>query len=88
MAELRFPAHKAGLNLHHNPHLGEYTTVEEYLTRDDYFDFVSDDARARSVKSGELWVLQWYPYTPVGSCALAGETLQEVLDAARSPEEE
>lgn len=79
------PAHKAGLHLSHNDHLSNYMTVEENDTSCvGHYDWVSDEEKQRAYATNEMWVLQWYPDTPVGFCALAASTLHALLKAAES----
>jgi len=82
-----FPPHKAGLYLTHNEHLDYYETAEIWITarekRGDMADWSSPDARQRCIDSNEVWVLHWYPTSPVGFEHIAGPTLEEVLEAAR-----
>ena len=80
-----FPEHKAGLALTHNEHMTLYQTVEQAVAEADElqrFQWVSAEQRAKALETGSLWVLQWYPDTPVGFYALAAADLGALLDAA------
>lgn len=85
---IQFPPHKAGLTLEHNDHKCLYETVAEYAegghVEDD--EWVSDAERLKAIETNELWVLQWYPSTPVGFYKLAASTLDALLEAANSVE--
>lgn len=78
---INFPEHKAALHLSHNEHLNSYETVEQYLMTShlDEEDFVSHEEMLKSVQTNELWVLQWYPDTPVGFCVRLASTLEALL---------
>lgn len=82
--EARLPAHAAGLMLEHNEHLVHYETLEQYLAQLDLApnEWAAPCERERCLAAGSIWVLWWYPHTPVGVCRLAGATLATVLTAA------
>lgn len=85
--ESQLPKHKAGLSLDHNPHKGVYETVEQYVNgMPDYFDdecWATPTSKQRAIETNELWVIQWYPNTPVGFNNMAGATLDELLKAVK-----
>ncbi len=76
---MKLPAHKCGLYLEHNANRDAYETVEQYLHDSDRFSFRDDDSRATCIASNEIWTLQWYPDTPIGSYSVAAPTLDELL---------
>jgi predicted alpha/beta hydrolase len=80
-----FPPHKAGASLEHNEHKNIYETVEQYIrsTSVDDDEWATPTSRAQAIKTNELWVMRWYPETPVGFCAIYGATLDEVLKAPK-----
>src|SRR5271166_1215561 len=78
-----FPEHKVGLYLTHNEHKCYYQTVEQYSAecdRDD--DWISPEQRQKAIRQDSVWVLQWYPDTPVGFYRLLACDLSELLAAA------
>lgn len=81
MEEL-FPIHKGGLHLEHNPHHGVYGTIDEWLSGHHYY-WVSDTQAVKAKMADTLWVLKWWPRTPVVSVTIAGADLEEVLAHAR-----
>lgn len=87
---MRFPKHKCGLTLEHNPHKTYYERIEDYIEQRDLVeDFETSDQLQRALNTDELWVLQWFPRTPVGSYVVAAPTLDECLARANfSPKEE
>lgn len=80
---MKFPKHKCGLYLEHNANRDVYETVQQYLEEnEDRWQFKDEDSRQRSIDQNEIWTLQWYPDTPVGSYSVAAPTLEEVLALA------
>lgn len=78
-----FPRHKASLHLTHNQHKAYYETIEEYQGNFDWEDdWVSDEQRKKALETQELWELQWYPDTPIGSYKIMGADLDAVLSKA------
>jgi len=69
------PEHKCGLHLSHNEHRDVYETVEQFY---DPSDFVSEDEWLKAVKEDSVWVLQWYPNTPIGFNRIAASTLEAI----------
>lgn len=84
----RLPPHACELTITHNPHRTDYATVEKYLAlceeRGHGYDEseLAPEDRARAIETDELWVVQWYPDTPVGSCVVAAATLERALERA------
>ncbi len=72
------PEHKCGLSLSHNDHRGVYESLEQYY---DAADFVSVDEWIKALAEDSVWVLHWYPDTPVGFYRMAASSL-EALEAA------
>lgn len=87
-----FPEHKGALRLTHNEHKNYYQTVEEWCRDNEgdgcVFEWVSPAERAAAIRNDSVWVLQWYPDTPVGFCALAASTLHSVLMHANFTDDE
>lgn len=82
---MNLPNHKYGLFLTHNEHLNYYDTAEQWLNdNSDRAPFATPEERQKAIDTNSIWVLQWYPHTPVGFRIIAGATLEEVL--ARSTE--
>ena len=69
------PEHKCGLYLNHNEHRDVYETVEEYYEAE---DFISLEERNKSIAEDNVWVLQWYPNTPIGFNRIAASTLEAI----------
>ena len=69
------PEHKCGLHLSHNEHRDVYETVEQFY---DPGDFVSEEEWLKAIKEDSVWVLQWYPNTPIGFNRIAASTLEAI----------
>lgn len=83
MKENDLPAHKASLHLSHNEHLGIYEPIADALADLDDHDITPED-RAECLRTNSLWILHWYPETPVGFCRVAAATLERVLERVQS----
>jgi hypothetical protein len=46
---------------------------------------ITPEDRAECLRTDSLWVLQWYPNTPIGFYRVAGPTLERVLELANAP---
>jgi hypothetical protein len=77
----QLPEHECGLFLSHNEHRNYYEPIAQFI-EDGEFKFESEEAKARAIATDELWVLQWYPDTPVGFLRVAAPTLADVLRLA------
>ena len=69
------PEHKCGLHLSHNEHRDVYETVEDFY-EPDYF--VSPEEWQKAVAEDSVWVLHWYPHTPIGFHRIAASTLEAI----------
>lgn len=78
------PAHKCELIITHNGHRNSYVSVAEYVARNDGPEnFVSQEDYELAIKGDELWEIQWYPETPIGSYIVYGTTLENALAATK-----
>lgn len=78
-----FPPHKAGLSLEHNEHLNYYETPEQHIANCELAeDFESPAEMQKAIDTNSIWVLHWYPETPVGFYRVAAPTLYDVLRLA------
>lgn len=87
--ELKLPEHKASLQITHNQHKDYYESVESYTSDfgPDRESWVSEDQKKKSLETQELWELQWYPLTPIGSYCLWGADLEVLMEEALKIEE-
>ena len=83
------PTHAGELSITHNPNKNSYETVDEYLFswthifgHKFFAEWVNEDERALAIATNELWVMQWYPLTPNGFCAIAAASLGALLTHA------
>ena len=82
-----FPKH-INMTIEHQPHAAYYESVEDWLAkskREDHVDVLPEDA-AEMLKTGDVWVIQWYPNTPVGFRVVAAATLERALELANASE--
>ena len=75
--EVMLPAHKCGLFITHNEHKDYYRTVAQEIEDDNsrHYDWVSPVEMQKAVETDEMWVLQWYPNTPIGFNCIAAASL-------------
>lgn len=76
---MNLPKHKAGLYLTHNEHKDVYESIEDFY---DHKDFISPEEWHKAVAKDSVWVLHWYPHTPVGFYKVCGSSLEIVLKRA------
>lgn len=75
---MKLPKH-INLTIEHQPHAVYYETAAKWL--EDHAEVSEADA-AEILRTGEVWVIQWYPRTPVGFRAVAAATLERALQLA------
>ena len=82
--EVLFPKHKCGLYLSHNEPKDVYETVKQNIEDGRYRpeNFVSKEDMQKCIDSDDIWELQWYPDTPIGSYIILGSNLKIVLEKA------
>jgi hypothetical protein len=84
---MKLPEHKAGLFLTHNEHRGYYLALDDFLQNQEVISgALSPEDVKQCVEADSLWVLQWYPCTPVAFRIVAASTLEEVLKRAMDVE--
>lgn len=92
---MKFPSHKAGLQLSHNEHKNVYETVEEYTgdlmscgdeDPNSLGDWISQEQKDKAIKEQDFWELHWYPDTPVGFYRLWAYDIDELLRVANDVE--
>ena len=54
-----------------------YETIEEHYDCD---DFVSPEELKKAIAEDSVWILHWYPDTPIGSYSILASSL-EALEA-------
>lgn len=65
---VNFPAHKSSMLVEHNGHKVNYETVADHLSfsQEHPGEWRSHEDRAKAIAADDIWMLQWYPETPVG----------------------
>lgn len=79
--EQKFPKHKCGLYLTHNEYKDYYQTIEQAIEEQDArnTEWVTPTERQKAIETGSIWVLQWYPDTPIGFFTAAASDLDVLL---------
>jgi hypothetical protein len=77
------PLHKCSLTISHNDHRDYYETVKEYY---DIENFESREDFEKCVIADDVWMLNWYPDTPIGSYTVCGSSLERLLERAKKCE--
>jgi hypothetical protein len=69
------------IEIQYNPHALCYETIKEYEAglEPDQFEWLNDEARADAISKNQLWIVDVYPHTPIGSYCLAGPELGPLL---------
>lgn len=77
------PEHKGELSIEHNGHKSNYETVENYIEwrKFDDEDFANSNSRKKCIETDSIWVLQYYPNTPVGFNVIVGSSLSDIIDS-------
>ncbi|KPH66369.1 hypothetical protein ADT71_06765 [Novosphingobium sp. ST904] len=60
-----------------------YMTVAEYLDSSapgSDPEWASEEEKAKAIATNSMWMLQWYPDTPIGSYTIAASTLPALFD--------
>jgi len=80
---MKFPKHDISLDISHNECRLNYQTVEQYL--ENPFGepvFETPEERQEAIDTNEIWVIQWYPDTPIGFYWVAATTFEGALALA------
>lgn len=71
----------SSLSIEFNDHASGYqdaAKAAENLNYD-YVDWISDEDKAKALSENSVWVLHWYPNSPVGFNAVAASSLELLL---------
>lgn len=84
---MNLPRHKCGLYLTHNQHKDYYQNVDEWIMDSldigsDY-NWVSPEQKEKAIREDSVWVLQWYPHTPVSFYRICSADLDILLQKAQ-----
>lgn len=76
----------SSLTIEYNEHNSIYKTAkqvyddpEPLTSREPHVEWVSPEERVIALETNSVWVLDWYPDTPVGHFTVAASTLKAVL---------
>lgn len=83
--EIPWPEHKCGMYITHNRHRDYYETVQEAIEYETYdrTDFINEAEITECIAKDQVWELQWFPRTPVGSYTVCASTLERALEIAK-----
>ena len=79
------PEHKCGLYLTHNEHRDVYETIENFYHPE---DFISPEEWRKALSENSVWVLHWYPDTPIGAYRIAASTLEAIESRVKEMNEQ
>lgn len=84
---IKLPEHAASLRILHNEHKDYYIKVEDFINTayKDEDGWLSKEDKQKCIDTNELWVIQWYPDSPVGFYTVLGSSLEIVLEFANRP---
>jgi len=86
---MKLPRHKCGLYLTHNEHKDIYQTATDWLNEhQELHDWKNEEHKLRAISTDEIWILHWYPDTPIGFYSIVAPTLEELLEYASEIEKE
>lgn len=70
-----------------NPHWIDYRTLKEFIAyyedEDEditYADFISEEDKQKCIEKDTMWVITFYPHTPISHFSIAGSNLKFVLE--------
>ncbi len=74
----------SSLTIAFNDHASNYVDVATAIAEGmlENADWVSEEEKQKAIAENSVWEIRYYPNTPVGFIALAGSSLQSVIDAA------
>lgn len=77
---INLPRHKCGLYLNHNEYKDIYANPKDWIEEQgDLYNWENNEAKEKSISTGEIWTLHWYPDTPIGFYSIAAPTLEDLL---------
>lgn len=82
---IKFPKHKASMEINHNLHKTYYEPIEYYLINKyetHFINWQSEEDKTEAIKNDELWEMVWYPNTPVGSISILASSFEKLIEYA------
>jgi hypothetical protein len=71
----------SSINITYNDHSVNYMDAATAISDGSYgyVEWVSEDEKVLASEKNSVWVLQWYPNTPIGFCAVAASSFAVCL---------
>jgi len=98
MLELKWPKHKCGMYVSHNEYRDSYHSIEIAVQDIEAVElragtksediWYSLEERQTILDTRELWELQWYPNTPIGSYIVRASSFELLIKYANEVEED
>jgi len=100
MDSIFIPPHGISLFITHDEHKSYYATLSDDIDSfpERYSDdrWISPDDKMKAIAENEIWTMQWYPVTPIGSHTIHASSLdvmnqfvrQIFKDEATAPDSE
>jgi hypothetical protein len=76
------PKHEISLNIEHNPHKTYYEKLADYIRQvslDEPDDWTYEGEKEKAIENDEIWILTYFPDTPVGHIKVAASNLSNLL---------
>ena len=77
---MKLPEYKISLTIVHNEYKNWYYTIEQGIQEIDENNWVSLEERDKALQTENIWNIQWYPDTPIGSYVYYASSLEVLLD--------
>lgn len=79
---MRYTSKDGSFSIEWNPHRTNYETIEQWSSRFlDELDWVSPEEKERAIREDSMFVLQWYPVSPIGFNYWAASSLEAIADS-------
>jgi hypothetical protein len=77
MANLKY----VSMTVSHNEHKLYYQTAKQFIEEGDMKSrFVNAEEIDKAIETDEIWSVQWYPDTPIGSCIFYASSLDIIFE--------
>jgi LmbE family N-acetylglucosaminyl deacetylase len=83
MTQDMLPRHECSLTIEHNDHKSYYETAKAFIDDHAWWQWRDEESKRLAIKNDDVWTMQWYPDTPVGSITVASHSLESLLDFAK-----
>jgi hypothetical protein len=73
------------MTITHNEHKLYYQTAKQFIEEGHVKScFINQEEIDKAIETDEVWSVQWYPDTPVGSCIVYASTLSVIFEHIQS----